>query len=507
MSKILKDYWRTTARAPRAYPGAKSYDIGLDVLGAMPAIRRSATPSPLTTVVKKAASTVLRTSPLAATTNLAKAVTQSVAKTAPTPVKPATGAPRPSQVNAAKTSLNLAKQMTTRRFGSTGANLTTKANRVLQRAASAAAHRVMGVVVRPTDDSGIDTNVLTAVEQAVDVGTLLDVELSALEQGMTLQQAVSAEAHQAHRILGDASYTIQQAYSDGVNLFNRAVAVINSYDPGSPDQSILQTVSQLKSDTMGWRSNVSQLVASNPNATLPTGTTTRAGTPSTTSSTSSSTTTPTISSITDSSTGMYNGGTAGDTVSIVGTNFTGVTAVLFSGMPAQFAVLSPTQINAVIPPSATTGTVQVVTPSGTASTSTPFNIMAASPPSYGTYGGGGGGYSGGGGGYDDSGDSGGGGYDDSGSYGDGGAGGYYEPGSAAADALQKFRQSGGTYDPFEDDGSGGGGDAGDGSTDDGSYASAVSDEDSDMDTGESEAVQAFRESGGTWDPFDDEGGA
>jgi uncharacterized repeat protein (TIGR03803 family) len=55
----------------------------------------------------------------------------------------------------------------------------------------------------------------------------------------------------------------------------------------------------------------------------------------------------------------------GIVISILGTNLTGATAVTFNGTPATFTVVSPTQITAKVPKTATTGVVQVTLPGGT----------------------------------------------------------------------------------------------------------------------------------------------
>jgi len=58
-------------------------------------------------------------------------------------------------------------------------------------------------------------------------------------------------------------------------------------------------------------------------------------------------------------------GRVGSGVRILGTDLTGATSVIFNGTPAAFAVVSPTQIVTRVPTGATTGKVQVITPSGT----------------------------------------------------------------------------------------------------------------------------------------------
>ena len=68
------------------------------------------------------------------------------------------------------------------------------------------------------------------------------------------------------------------------------------------------------------------------------------------------------------------------TVAITGTNLTGATAVTFNGTSATFTVASATQINAVVPCGATTGTVAVTTPSGSANSTGPFTVAALPAP-------------------------------------------------------------------------------------------------------------------------------
>jgi uncharacterized repeat protein (TIGR03803 family) len=62
-------------------------------------------------------------------------------------------------------------------------------------------------------------------------------------------------------------------------------------------------------------------------------------------------------------------------VNILGTDLTGATSVTFNGTPAVFKVKSSSQITTTVPTGATTGTVQVVTPSsGTLSSNVPFTV-------------------------------------------------------------------------------------------------------------------------------------
>jgi uncharacterized repeat protein (TIGR03803 family) len=67
-------------------------------------------------------------------------------------------------------------------------------------------------------------------------------------------------------------------------------------------------------------------------------------------------------------------GKVGRVVGILGSNLTGTTAVTFNGTPATFAVVSSTLIKATVPSGATTGTIQVTTPTGTLSSNVAFQI-------------------------------------------------------------------------------------------------------------------------------------
>ncbi|HEY6292159.1 MAG TPA: choice-of-anchor tandem repeat GloVer-containing protein [Terriglobia bacterium] len=67
-------------------------------------------------------------------------------------------------------------------------------------------------------------------------------------------------------------------------------------------------------------------------------------------------------------------GKVGLAVKILGTNLKGATSVSFNGTPAVFKVISPSEIGATVPDGAITGTVQVVTPSGTLSSNVPFRV-------------------------------------------------------------------------------------------------------------------------------------
>jgi Ca2+-binding RTX toxin-like protein len=73
-------------------------------------------------------------------------------------------------------------------------------------------------------------------------------------------------------------------------------------------------------------------------------------------------------------------GAPGTAVTILGANLTGTTAVVFGAVSAPFAVVSAGEIDATVPAGATTAAIGVTTPSGTASSSTPFVVPVAPPP-------------------------------------------------------------------------------------------------------------------------------
>lgn len=67
-------------------------------------------------------------------------------------------------------------------------------------------------------------------------------------------------------------------------------------------------------------------------------------------------------------------GKAGAQVTILGTDFTGATSLTFNGVSAGFSVVSATEIKTSVPIDATTGSVRVVTPSGTLSSNVTFRV-------------------------------------------------------------------------------------------------------------------------------------
>jgi uncharacterized repeat protein (TIGR03803 family) len=68
-------------------------------------------------------------------------------------------------------------------------------------------------------------------------------------------------------------------------------------------------------------------------------------------------------------------GSASQVVTILGNNLTGTTSVTFNGTTAKFKVVSGTYIEAQIPSGATTGTIEVTTPSGTLNSNLAFQIL------------------------------------------------------------------------------------------------------------------------------------
>jgi hypothetical protein len=67
-------------------------------------------------------------------------------------------------------------------------------------------------------------------------------------------------------------------------------------------------------------------------------------------------------------------GAVGAAVNILGTDLTGATSVTFNGTAAVFTVKSSTLITTTVPTGATSGTVQVATPSHTFSSNVPFTV-------------------------------------------------------------------------------------------------------------------------------------
>ena len=85
---------------------------------------------------------------------------------------------------------------------------------------------------------------------------------------------------------------------------------------------------------------------------------------------------PTISSFSPTS------GPVGTSVTIHGQNFSGpnVTSVTFNGTSATFTIDNPQKITATVPAGATTGPIAVMSPDGTATSSTNFTVTGAGAP-------------------------------------------------------------------------------------------------------------------------------
>jgi Concanavalin A-like lectin/glucanases superfamily/Phosphoesterase family len=83
---------------------------------------------------------------------------------------------------------------------------------------------------------------------------------------------------------------------------------------------------------------------------------------------------PTVSSVTPIS------GWTGSAVTVIGSGFTGATAVTFNGTAATFTVTSDTQMTATVPSGATTGPIAVTAPAGTGTSSASFTVTAQPAP-------------------------------------------------------------------------------------------------------------------------------
>jgi len=70
-----------------------------------------------------------------------------------------------------------------------------------------------------------------------------------------------------------------------------------------------------------------------------------------------------------------NFGKAGAIVNILGNSLTGTTSVRFDGVSAKFKVISSTLLKAQVPSGATTGTIEVTTPSGTLDSNIAFHVV------------------------------------------------------------------------------------------------------------------------------------
>jgi len=68
-------------------------------------------------------------------------------------------------------------------------------------------------------------------------------------------------------------------------------------------------------------------------------------------------------------------GKVGGEIGILGNNLTGTTSVTFHGVTAAFTVVSDTYITATVPAGATSGKIEVTTPSGTLASNFPFQVL------------------------------------------------------------------------------------------------------------------------------------
>ena len=68
-------------------------------------------------------------------------------------------------------------------------------------------------------------------------------------------------------------------------------------------------------------------------------------------------------------------GMVGAEIIIYGTNLSGATSVTFNGATADFKIVSPTEITAIVPSGATTGKVKVTTPKGTLVSNVVFRVQ------------------------------------------------------------------------------------------------------------------------------------
>jgi uncharacterized repeat protein (TIGR03803 family) len=69
-------------------------------------------------------------------------------------------------------------------------------------------------------------------------------------------------------------------------------------------------------------------------------------------------------------------GAVGAAIDILGTDLTGATSVTFNGVAAEFSVASATEIKTTVPAGATTGTVEVVTPTQTLKSNVQFRVRS-----------------------------------------------------------------------------------------------------------------------------------
>lgn len=68
-------------------------------------------------------------------------------------------------------------------------------------------------------------------------------------------------------------------------------------------------------------------------------------------------------------------GKVGYKTNILGNNLSSTTSVTFNGVAATFSIVSDTFIKAIVPSGATTGTIQVTTPTGKHSSNVAFQVI------------------------------------------------------------------------------------------------------------------------------------
>lgn len=68
-------------------------------------------------------------------------------------------------------------------------------------------------------------------------------------------------------------------------------------------------------------------------------------------------------------------GKFGYKINILGNDLTGTTSVTFNGTPATFTVVSDSYLEATVPSGATSGLIQVTTPTGTLSSHVQFQVV------------------------------------------------------------------------------------------------------------------------------------
>jgi uncharacterized repeat protein (TIGR03803 family) len=72
---------------------------------------------------------------------------------------------------------------------------------------------------------------------------------------------------------------------------------------------------------------------------------------------------------------QFNFAKPGQVVTILGNDLAGTTSVTFNGISATFKVMSNTYLKAQVPTGATTGTIQVTTPTGTLNSNVAFQVL------------------------------------------------------------------------------------------------------------------------------------